>query len=450
MSRGARPEELERGWQSIETVKRAQPTLLVLLILWRVFLPDSGNAEGPEEQRRPHLSGEVSTRYRTQWNADDTDHNFLQYLNFDLKNLLTPKLSLHGFLRAGEDLDDSDPIFDWTNYDVQDRIYDLYLEGEGVIPYSSFRAGRQYYDGLEGVQFDGLRFFRDEGRWLKWGAIGGRYVSFYDRDLQRDSMVAGAHATASFLRGASFSTEYLRLMGFPTGDDDYLGFAFQQRLERLSSLTRYSVLNGESRDVSTRVFWVVGSGWEVSAKYFRLLHSIEELSNEFDPYYPLFGAYMGFHQYDVDVTKHVGDRFSVSGGYAARRLVGEEVESVANREFDRYYASFSARDVPTRDFGVFATIERWLASDGEENYSAGGEVSYRLKRKLDVAVGTYYSKYKYDIDTITEKTDVRSVYARVKYHFNPKAYLSVKAEREDDDSPESPYGRAEIRMTYRF
>jgi len=431
-------------------VKRAIFSRIILPLLGSALLLNAGNGEDSDEQNKLRFSGRLSTRYRAQWNRDDTDHDVLQYLNFNLRNLFTPKLSLHGFLRAGEDVDDTDPIFDWANYDVQDRVYDLYLEADGVLPRSTFRIGRQYYDGLEGVQFDGLRFMRDEARWLSWEAFGGRYVTFYDRDLRQDTKVSGAQITTRPFKTTSLSAEYLRLMDFPAGDDDYLTFAFRQRLNGLNFLTQYSALNGESKDLLARAYWFLGKGWEVSAKYFRLLHALEELSNEFDPYYPLFGPYMRFHQYDFDATKYFGKHFSLSAGYSGRQLASESDESIANREFDRYYASLCVGDVLIPGLRLSATFDRWIASGDEESYSLGGEVTYRLRRKLDASLGTYYSKYKYDIDAVTERIDVRTWYGRFRYYFNPRLYLSLRGKREDDDSPESPYGKVEIRMSYRF
>lgn len=415
-----------------------------------VLTPNAARAQGAEEGQKLEFSGRISTRYRGQWNRDDRDHDLLQYLNFDLRNLFTPRLSLHGFLRGGEDVDDTDPVFDWTNYDVQDRIYDLYLEVEGLIPKSSFRVGRQYYDGLEGVQFDGVRFMRDETGWLSWQAFGGRYVTFYDEDLRDGTEVAGAQITARPLRTNSFSAEYLRLMDFPAGDDDYLNFSLRQQLRSLNFFAQYSVLNGAAKDLSARVYWLAGRGWTISARYFRLLHTLEELSNEFDPYFPLFGPYMQFHQYDLDLTKFFGDHFSINAGYSGRQLSEESDESIANREFNRYFASVSLSDLFATGLGVSATFDRWVTNDDNETYSLGGEINYRLKKKLDASVGTYYSKYKYDVDTITERINVRTYYAALKYYFNPKLYLSLRGEREDDDSPECPYGKVEVRMTYSF
>jgi len=431
-------------------VKKAVLSLIVLPVFGTFPPLSAGRGHDSDSRSKPILSGRISTRYRTQWNKDDSDHDLLQYLSFDLRNVFTPKLSLHGFLRGGEDLDDKDPIFDWTNYDVQDRIYDLYLEADSVIPRSVFRVGRQYYDGLEGVQFDGLRFMRRESKWLSWEVFGGRYVTFYDRDLRQDTRVSGAQITTRPFQMTSLSAEYLRLMDFPTGDDDYLSFVVRQHLNSLNLFAHYSVLNGESKDLSARAYWLLGKGWQVSAKYFRLFHALEELSNEFDPYYPLFGAYMQFHQYDVDVTKYFGKSFSVSAGYTGRELADDAGEGVANREFDRYYGSFSAQDVLVPGLRFSATFDRWMASADEENYSVGGEVAYRVGKRLDVSAGTYYSKYKYDIDTVTERVDVRTWYTRLRYRFSRKADVSLRGEREDDDSPESPYGKVELRMTYKF
>lgn len=431
-------------------MKKVVISSIVLAILGSASLLNAGKGQDSDESNRLRLSGRLSTRYRAQWNRDDTDHDLLQYLNFDLTNLFTPKLSLHGYMRAGEDVNGTQPIFDWTNYDVQDRICDLYLEANEVIPRSTFRVGRQYYDGLETVQFDGLRFLRSEARWLSWEVFGGKYVTFYDEDLRQDTEVAGAQVTTRPFNTISLSAEFLRLMDFPTGDDDYVSFAFRQHLKSLNFLTRYAVLNGKSKDLLATAYWLPGKGWEVSAKYFLLLNTLEELSNEFDPYYPLFGPYMPFHQFDFSATKHFGNHFSLSAGYGGRQLDDERDEGIANREFNRYYASLFVTDVLTPGLGFSATFDRWVASDDEENYSFGGEITYRLRRKLNASVGTYYSKYKYDIDTITERVDVRTWYARLRYYFNPKLYVSLRGERQDHDSPESPYGKVEIRMTYRF
>ncbi len=431
-------------------MKRAIVSRIILPFLGSAWLLNVGSGQAADDDSKLHFSGRLSTRYRSQWNRDDTDHDLLQYFNFDLENLLTPKLSLHGFLRAGEDVDNTDPIFDWTNYDVQDRVYDLYLEAEQLLPRTTFRLGRQYYDGLEGVQFDGLRFMRNEARWLSWEVFGGKYVTFYDRDLRQDTKVSGAQITTRPFAMTSLSAEYLRLMDFPTGDDDYLSFLFRQRSESLNFFTRYSLLNSESKDLSANLYWLLGRGWEISMRYFHLFHPLEELSNEFDPYFPLFGPYMRFHQYNLDVTKHFGRHVSLSAGYAGRRLVDKADEGIANRDFDRYTGSVFLQDVPLPGLGFSATFDRWVASDDEENYSLGGEVSYRLRKKLDASLGTYYSKYKYDLDAITERIDVRTWYARFRYYFTPSLYVSLRGEREGDDSPESPYGKVEVRVTYKF
>jgi len=423
---------------------------MIFLFLASALIPVPGAGQDSDEQSKLHFSGRLSTRYRAQWNRDDRDHDILQYLNFDLDNLFTPKVSLHGFLRAGEDVDDRDPIFDWTNYDVQDRVYVLYLEAKEVPAHSTVHIGRQYYEGLEGVQFDGLRFMRNEAKWLSWEVFGGRYVTLYDRDLRQNTKVSGAQVTSRPFRTTSLSGEYLRLMDFPRGDDDYVNVAYRQTIGKLNLFTQYSVLNGQPKDLSARAFWLLEGGWVVSAKYFRLLHALEELSNEFDPYYPIFGPYMRFDQYNLDVTKYFGEHFSVSAGYSGRRLSDGSDESVANREFDRYCGSLSVRDVLARGLGFSTMFERWLATDDEGTYSVGGEVSYTLKKKWDVSLGTYYSKYKYDVDLVTERIDVRTWYARLKYTFKPNLHFSLRGEREDDNSPESPYGKIELRVTYEF
>jgi len=431
-------------------MRRIVLLLVVAQLVGSAALLNLGNGQESERQNRLHFSGQLSTKYRAQWNKEDTDHDLLQYLSFDLTNIFAPGLSLHGFMRGGKDVDDKDPIFDWTDYEVQDRIYDLYFEADKVIPRTCFRLGRQYHDGLEAVQFDGLSFMRTESDWLSWEVFGGRYVTFYNRDFGQDCSVGGAEVTARPFRSTSLSAEYLRLMNFPTGDDDYLNFGLRQRLNRLNLLAKYSLLNGEAKDISAKVYWDWGKGWQVGASYYRLLQTLQELSNEFDPYYPLFGPYVEFDQYGLDVTKSFGQHFSVTAGYAGRNLPEGSLESIANREFDRYHATLLLSDVLTDGLSFSATLDKWLAGWNEDTYSVGGEIAYSVKKKLDISAGSYYSKYKYDIEAVTERIDVRTWYGALRYYFSRKTYVSLRGEREDDHSPESPYGKVEMRVTFKF
>jgi len=395
------------------------------------------------------VDGSATLRHTGEFGRDDSDQDLYEYYRLRLAETRWRRLRVESSGRLAQDLDGESGFYDGYDGENEDRLYTLtaaWADQQRV----ELKAGRQYSEGLEIAHFDGVR-----GRLLDlWGAeadlFGGAYVS-YDSDTS-DNEVYGGRLALSPWAGATLEGELLQITDFPSGDDDYVTVAAHQRLGRTGyGYGQLGWLNGGLKDLNARLRGELAPlGLQLQGRYYRLFQALEALSNRFDPYYPLLGDYAEFHQYGLDATRYFGEQVYLTVGATRRDLVDDQEESKANREFDRAYVNLGTEDLGWEGLACLVDLSLWDSGDGEKTRSAGFEVSQLLSRRLKLGAGTSYALYKYDFERDLEQTDVRTIFADLKWTLAAGTTLRLAYQYEEDESEAAPYHTVDSRLTVQF
>lgn len=419
-------------------------TLWVGLILGWALLASTARARAEDDEPAEPLTvhGAFTLRYHPRWTSDDSDHDLDSTLSLDIGEASRHAVTGHVFLRGTADLDgnrDDGPfqsLADTYDHAVHGVLYEGYIDLNETEDFERVRFGRQLvFDTPEFVHFDGLsletRPTADEK--LRFGAYAGVSVHLYESSPDGD-LVAGAFGSVEPWKGGRARVDWLYAR-----DDTRLAVdrnhLFRAALwhdlsERWNLHGAYSWLEDQNRDLLLRATYL-GSDLDlrVQGSYYRLLETQVDYALEFDPYYQQLQEFFPYQQVDMTIAKDFGNRFVVDAGFSVRVLDDSDDEGAFNREFERYFVT------PTwvQDWATISLTGSLWYSDGQDIHTLGFDVTKDLTEQWEASVGSYYSLYKYDLFTDSERDDVRTYYFKLEHEVIEGLDCDLEASYEDDD-----------------
>ncbi|MGR3310265.1 MAG: hypothetical protein ACUZ77_05755 [Candidatus Brocadiales bacterium] len=429
----------------------AYVSLFLIVLCNLAFWP--GSAEGiasaannyvaEDETRRPtsvsdflsNLHGYVRTRHRFRSLDDNgTDNDFYQYLNLrfgdERKDRITA--NLYGTLR--ENYEKERGVFasidDTYKKTLTGRLYELYADIKDVGIIDNTRIGRQYIHDVESLHFDGIKLsFNDLFPGVKsqrgiqrvrFTAYGGVPVHLFESQPDGD-FIAGAASEIIPRDGTRVRLDYIHVNDHNKTignheDNLYVLSAWQYMAEWWDIFGRYSLINGNGRDAQVRSVWNFSDiDLDIKFSFFRQLKTLNDFSIEFDEYFFLMGSYFAFSQYKFDVYKGLGKYLGIDLGLSIRDMDNNGREGAFNHEFNRYYGTLLINDYPFKGTSFsFTGEEDHTSTDKVRTF--GVDARQAFNKRLSFGIGTYYTLYKFDFRTKTERDNVRTVYTNIKWN----------------------------------
>jgi hypothetical protein len=404
----------------------------------------AANPEGERAASDP-TSGRLATRYRGRFKGSEDDHDLAQTLDLAVAD---PDRNWSAALlaRANWDLDGTEPDSDF--YDLADT-YDHRLTGQLFHAYvdvaqprfTLLRIGRQSsYETPLTVVFDGVRAElapRGE-RGTVFGAFAGAGEHLYESSSEGDAVLGGFAAFAPW-HGAELRADWMHLEDERLGsdhEDDLFGLALvadrragaseaRTRLE-----TRFTSLEGDGRDWRVTADHLDGErGFSLQASYYELLQTQQALAAPLDPFSSSLFELFPYSQATLSATRDWED-FALVAGADLRRVDDAGDEGEYNRDFERYWLTGSLPDVFRIAFDL--TGEVWR-SDGNDYETWGLGLARPIDPGFDLALGSYFALYEYDLLSAEERDRVRTTYLDLRWKPDSARTWRVRIEFEHDE-----------------
>ncbi len=422
------------------------------------------------------VTGSLWSRYRFRTGTEDKDQDFSQNLSMDIGDKARQMATGHLNARWSQDLDgrniglDADEytqIIDTFGSSTEFRLYSAHVDFHKIPSIDLLRVGRQFtYDTPEILQFDGLRLDTQPflGKHaLKFSFYGGLPVHEFEASSQGDTLVGGAVEGKPF-RSVRLRFDYTRIddevrrdrhqtplvYGDRKLSSNFLSWSYWQRWRdpfiRLHS--RFTMLDGKPREGTVRFLYNnIKEQLYVSARYNGWFKEQQRLVSELDTFFDTLQGFEPHHKGTLVVTKGWGDHFSTEVGAAFRRLAGGGNEARFNREFDRFHATFEARDLPIKN--LTSSVSGYLYhghSSAPDTREAAADITYKWDKMNRTSVGTGYALFKFDVFTGEERDEVRTYY--LKHRFRPRKWAILDLDYEYEVSRGGEWHSA--RLTFRF
>ncbi len=388
------------------------------------------------------LTGSLSSRYKFRAAGGDSDQDIYEVLALDYADPAHPELSAHFLGRGAFDLDgDSGPLFssinDSRSEPVDADVFEGYAELKTKDADTSVRLGRQSeYLAPEIAHFDGLslRSTYDGAKKVEFGAYGGNNVT-YDHTSNSDNSVFGAFAESRAWKGGRARLDWLHLNDdalLGDGQNDLIGAGLSQAWKGWNSSAKYTSLEARNRDIDLRTRWSDDEGkTSVQVRYFQLLEAQNQRALFLDPYSQALQTYFPYQQIGVSGWHALTEKLDLDAGIDFRDVNDPADVGTYNHDWNRYYATLTAKEIV---FAWTASVTADYYDDDQSDFTTlGGDFSRKLRTDLDVSLGTYYSLYKYDFFTATERDDVRSYYGKLVWRRDEMWSFEFQYEYEDDD-----------------
>jgi hypothetical protein len=390
------------------------------------------------------VHGSLTSRLRIRWT--DTDHDTDLYETLSLSVGDAEQQTVTGYLlaRMAVDLDGKthskgyyvfDSIQDTYTSPFTGQLYEAYADVHRLGPVELARLGRQtLYETPVVVFLDGARVETEDltGLKLRFGGYGGIPVHAYESSPQGD-LIAGLYGQVQPWKGGRARVDWMHVDDqtfFGDLGNDLLGLsAWQELFGRVQLYGQYTRLEDRSRDVTARATWrepdwdLVVQGW-----FYELLQTQRDYAIEFDPFYNAALEYHPYVQARALVGKGFGDYMTVDGGAEVRRLRDQADEGDFNHNFQRFFLTPTVQGVGLKGLSVSLTGEVWKSED--EIWSWGADVTHKCSEALKASAGTYFSLYKYDYFSATERDDVRTYYLKLRYKLSKALRLDGGYEYE--------------------
>lgn len=391
------------------------------------------------------IHGSLRARVRTRTTTDEDDTDLFATLRLDFGDVDRYGFSGHLSAIGLADLDGTDDgeyaffgVYDTYDSSVQGRLHLAYLDLPEPGSLEMLRLGRQQvYTTPEFAWFDGLRV--ETGSRADQDIIFGGYAGLPVRPYQSSTdaeLLGGLYTEFHPWEDGRVRVDYMRfedesLIG--NGGNDLWNFELRQELmpgldfdgaySRLDSVDRNAKLGltsyGLAKDLVLRASW------------FELLEPQGTLANELDPFTSSTFELQPYSQGRFLASKGIGESLVLEAGFDVRRVTEDVDVGEFNRDFERYFLRSTFIDVADSGFDVTATAE---ALRGESEIETWGlDAEKELTDRLELAFGSYYSLYKYDLFLDAERDDVRSYHVDLRYAWRDDLSLDLDYVFEDDD-----------------
>ncbi|MBL8726196.1 MAG: hypothetical protein JNK49_19275 [Planctomycetes bacterium] len=403
------------------------------------------------------LRGVLTTRYWARWNDRTSDHDLLSFLSVDFGRAERDAISGHFSGRLAYDLDGYDQTFASINDARGGRldawVYDAFADLNQIPGFERIRIGRQWtQDTPVFLWFDGIHATTAPvgSVALQAGGYAGSATHLYESSKSGD-LITGGYAQLRPWQGARVRADFVHLEGdarFGSQTNELLGAGYWQSFgQRAEFDGQYTRLDNEDRDARGRLTFRVRE-WDllVRGSYYRLLRSQRDLVVELDPYFQALNALFPYDQWSMLVAKDIAQKVRVQASADLRRVDDQDDVGFFNRDYDHYAGTATLLDLGVKGLTLSGSIDLWDAS-AQTTKTWGGDLAYEFD-KSTVALGSYYSLYKYDVIMNVERTSVRTYYVRVRHKFD--AATSVDADYEFEDTSLIRNHRIRLGVTWRF
>ncbi len=400
------------------------------------------------------VSGSISLSYRSRIKGGRNDEDLYGYLSLSGGTSGVDDVTFHVFGRGTLDLDgdeDRSNVFTSLNDIGRDplnlKLYEAYVSLEGGAAPSALgvrriQIGRQnvvarfsyLVDGAR-IEFETLRYLGD----MRIAVFGGVPEYLYESNRSGDWLV-GADIRFRLFSRTDVSLRYTHIEdgdSFVDGgalQDDYGSVTIRQGFsDNVFLSATWNTLDGDTRDATLRLDWnVPDADLSIRASY-RFQNDIEkEYTTVFDSYVGVLGRSFAYGQFNLEISKLLGEHFAVDGGFTVRQLIDDDKDSPFNREFFRGWLTFSSIKWPTDCLSLSITGEYWDGDD-DKTASAGFEADWRPCDPLRFTAGTYYSLYKYDLFTVDERQDATTLYLKIRWKLPADLRFDGRYEYETGD-----------------
>jgi len=401
--------------------------------------------------RRPSfrpVHGDLRFEWRWRTGGGNSDHVLWQFANIRFGDQEAPGWSgaFHGALienLAPSDTAGFDPLFSiWDTYgDITGQLYHMYATYRPTRgPLRLARVGRMWIDAGEMIQLDGgLADFWPVGS-RRTSDLGIKaYVGvpsyLFESDPAGD-FAAGGEVSAKLWHNARARLQYVyiknRNRAYGNVDNHLTTLTVDQCFRPGQNLQlRYQQLDDNPRFITARFStYSVRNDLQITAWVNTLVTRQFEQVYDTDLYYGVLRDTEPYVEGYLAASKGIGERFSIEGVIAARRLYDSADARQFNREFERYGLTFSVYDWPSSRWTASVSGEWW--EDTEDYGAATFDVEYKPSTCLRFRFGTDYSLYSRDVFTLEERVDSYGFYARVRYDFTKRLQGWLRFRVEDD------------------
>ncbi len=392
------------------------------------------------------VHGTLRVKYRYRGTSDDSDSDLYEVISLTYGNPEKDFATAAMTLRLAEDTDGNRSVqgyYPFTSLDdryksfATQRLYTAYLDlrpEEGRI---LIRGGRQILDDFpEAVPMDGGLFRYQVGTQVLFSVFGGLPVNPFESSPQGDSMYGASAEWRPELEGrARYRVEYLHIRddnSFGLHKDDLVGFSVDEGSGPLSVYARYTLLEGESRDLVARVTGAVPDAeFQVQFQGTYVFHQIQALSYPLDPYASFMMDLQPYVDLALRASKGFGSLFSLEAAFTSRQLVGDGVETTYNHEFKRVELAPSLRNWPMEGFLLRISGDYWNSST-TDFWTLGGDLSIPLRRDITFSVGSSYALYSVDAFTGEEHDRVRLYMFALKWQTDRSSFIEARFTLEEN------------------
>ena len=423
-----------------------------------VLLAGLGPALEAQTVSSDPATGRLVTRYRGRFTDDESDHDLTQTLDLLLAD---PDRRWSGALlaRAAWDLDGTDPDSDFfglaDTYDhrLEGQLYHAYLD-LARPGFSLLRLGRQsLYETPVTLAFDGVRaeLAPRGGARAIVGAFAGVGEHPYESSSDGDA-VLGGFASFRPWDGAELRADWMHLEDERLGtehEDDLLGLVLGTDLsgaesERRTRLeTRFSSLEGDGRDLRVSADHLdTERGFSLQASYYELLRTQQDLAAPLDPFTSTLFELFPYAQVTLSASKD-WRTFALLAGSDVRRVDDEDDVGEYNRDFERYWLTSSVPELFS--LALALTGEVWRA-DGTDYETWGATLARPFDGGFDLALGSYFALYEYDLLSAEERDRVRTTYLDLRWKRSSSRAWRLRYEYEHNDLDDYQ----EVRVDYEW
>jgi hypothetical protein len=398
-------------------------------------------------------------KVRARWTSTDRDQDLYEFLTAYSGDPERDPIAFSASARFAEDLDGNRKVAGYYVYNSIDdtyrsaataELYTAYVDLNQLVPGTRLRAGRQVLDEFaEAVPMDGgcLRFGGDR---VRLGGFGGIPVNLFESPITGDAMYGGWVEIHPWTRGIT-RVEYLHLKDdnlFGRFQDDLIGVVAEQSVGPVAFHARYTLLEGESRDITGRLtgsFPEAGLILDATATY--LFEQIQALSFPLDPYALFLMNLEPYVQWTVTASQALGPLFSLDASLSQRTFVRNGQDSTYNHEFTHAAISPRIAGWPLQGFSLAVSAEYWR-SPGTDYWTAGADVSLRILPMITLGAGTSYALYSIDSLTGEEHDRVRSISVTLRWKLPPASLIDLRLSLEE--SPGATFHVLEVGVRHGF
>lgn len=415
------------------------------------------------------ISGSMSLNFRGRYRGDDNDEDLFTYIALDGGDPAVNDVTFHFYGRANYDLDGDSgrgtnpfsSLNDSFSDDLDIKVYEAYVDLNRVLDPTvvrRVRLGRQnVYAGysylLDGVRFD----------FMPAEPVGNMEVSIFGGvpEYLYDSSRSGDWMVGTDLKFHPWDDTFLLVRYAHVGDendssgrdrdfnDDFASLAWRQRFTKeVQFSAEWNTIDADTRDVALRLSWTNEEGdMSIRANYRYENTVLDEFTAAYDLYVGLLLKSHAHHVAGLEFSTVIEEHFGIDTGFSIRELADDGDEGPFNREYARGFLTLSAQKWPIDEIDFALTGEIWEA-DGDDVLSAGGEIRLRPEENIRITLGSFYSRYKYDLFVVDEREDATTIFLGARWQISREFRLDGRYEFETGD--EGDFHTFTLGLTWRF